>query len=260
MNLAYYTLGFDIKYLDLLHLSIRSLRKYNINLDVLIICDKSMLDQCVKTFKEFKNLKIVSSSDSLSAMNSSIKKLTIFNYNILNYKKVLFIDSDILVDINLDDIFKKFEDDTKLYAFAEYKHLGFHNTKYHSLLNYTFEDYAFFEKNQIYPFNCGLFGFVNSGKIKQHFSNILKMINTYKGEYWYEQSFMNVYFNKLNLVDTTVINESNCLMNIDITKVFPQPWQYSLYRNKIFHFCFVRGAEKKLKEMIWWKTKFIPEK
>ena len=106
MNLAYYTLGFDIKYLDLLHLSIRSLRKYNIKLDILIICDKSILDKCSSTFKEFRNVKIVSSADSLSAMNSSIKKLTIFNYNISNYKKVLFIDSDILVDINLDDFFK----------------------------------------------------------------------------------------------------------------------------------------------------------
>jgi lipopolysaccharide biosynthesis glycosyltransferase len=190
-------------------------------------------------------------------MDSSMKKLRIFDYDISKYKKILFIDSDILVDIDLRRIFFSIVDQ-KLYAFAEYKNLGFHSTKYHSLMNYTFKDYAFFKEHKIYPFNCGLFVFLNSDTMKEHFSNVLTMIDDYEGDYWYEQSFMNVYFNKLNLVDTDIINESNCAMNIDVTKLSPLPWKWPSYRNKIFHFCYARGAENKLKEMKWWNKKFLP--
>lgn len=258
MNLVYYTLGFDIKYLNLLHLSITSLRKYNTKIDVLVICDELIIDKCVERMKEFSNIKIVPCTDSVSAMDSSMKKLRIFDYDILKYKKILFIDSDILVDIDLKKILDNIKDNTKLYAFAEYKNIGFHNTKYHSLLNYTFEDYAFFEANQIYPFNCGLFGFLNSYTMRKHFSTILSIIDKYEGEYWYEQSFMNVYFNKLNLVDTKVINDSNCLMNLDITKISARPWEKSHYRSKIFHFCLAKGPDNKLREMLWWNVRFIP--
>jgi lipopolysaccharide biosynthesis glycosyltransferase len=257
MNLVYYTVGFDIKYLDLLDVSIQSLRIHNNNTDIIVICDELMVDKCTERLKRFNNLKIVPCTDSISAMDSSMKKLRIFDYNISNYKKILFIDSDILVDIDLRRIFSSIVDQ-KLYAFAEHKNLGLHATKYHSLMDYTFEDYSFFEEHKIYPFNCGLFGFLNSDKMKEHFSKVLSMIDDYEGDYWYEQSFMNVYFNKLNLVDTNIINESNCAMNIDVTKISPRPWEWRTYRSKIFHFCFTRGTENKLKEMKWWNKKFIP--
>ena len=257
MNLVYYTVGFDIKYLDLLDLSVQSLRIHNDKIDIFVICDKLIVYKCTETLKRFNNLKIVSCADSVSAMDSSMKKLRIFDYNISKYEKILFIDSDILVDIDLSRIFSSIVDQ-KLYAFAEHKNLGFHATKYHSLMDYTMKDYAFFEKHKIYVFNCGLFGFLNSDKMKDHFSNVLSMIDDYEGEYYYEQSFMNVYFNKLNLVDTIIINESNCAMNIDVTKLSLRPWVSPVYRNKIFHFCFARGAENKLKEMKWWNKKFIP--
>jgi hypothetical protein len=91
MDLVYYTLGFDIKYLTLLHLSITSLRKHNKEIDILVICDESLIERCVEALKEFSNVNIVPCTDSVSAMDSSIKKLKIFDYDIVNYKKVLFI-------------------------------------------------------------------------------------------------------------------------------------------------------------------------
>ena len=257
MNLVYYTLGFEIKYLDLLHLSIKSLRKYNTNIDILIICDESIVDQCTETLKEFKNVKVVPCTDSVSAMDSSMKKLNIFQYNISKYKRVLFIDSDILVDIDLNGIFSNIVEQ-KLYAGIESFQYDFHTKPWHSLLKYTEEDLEFFKTNRIFVFNCGLFGFLNSDEMKTHFSNILDMIETYEGEYYYEQSFMNVYFNKLNLVNTKVITHKNYMMNIDVTKLSLRPWECSVYRHKIFHFCFARGAENKLREMKWWNKKFIP--
>jgi lipopolysaccharide biosynthesis glycosyltransferase len=257
MNLVYYTLGFDIKYLDLLHVSIKSLRKYNKDIHILIICDELLVDQCTETLKEFEHIQIVPCTDSVSAMDSSMKKLRLFDYDISKYSKVLFIDSDILVDIDLSRIFSNMVDQ-KLYAFAEHREFGFHFANYFSLMNYTFEDYSFFKEHKIYPFNCGLFGFLNSDEMKDHFARILSMIDNYEGEYYYEQSFMNVYFNKLNLVDTTIINKSNCVMNIDITKVSIHPWEKMRYRGKIFHFNCSRGADNKLREMLSWNARFIP--
>jgi hypothetical protein len=255
MDLVYYTIGFDVKYIDLLQLSIKSLRKHN-SIDVLVICDESMIDICSDKLKEFKNIQIVSSADSVGPMEASIKKLTIFDYDISKYKRLMLIDSDILVDIHLHKIFDKVLED-KLYAYAETRDFNFHGEKYHSLRNYTKYDYDFLVKNKIYPFCAGFFALPNTSSMKTHFSNILNMIEGYTGEYHYEQSFMNVYFNKLNLVDTDVINPTNHVMNIDFKYLPKFSWIAPSFKNKVFHFSFARGADNKLKEMVWWNNKYL---
>jgi hypothetical protein len=58
--------------------------------------------------------------------------------------------------------------------------------------------------------------FLNNETMKQHFDNILDMVENYEGEYYYEQSFMNKYFNLKNLTDLTVINNENCIMNFSM--------------------------------------------
>ena len=241
-------------------MSIESLRTKN-DTDVLIICDESLIDQCNEKLSCFKNVKIVPCKNSISAMDSSMKKLLIFQYDISKYKKIIYIDSDILVDLSIAPILYKVKDVNKLYAFAEHKEIEYHETKYFSLLDYTSEDYDFFRKSKIYTFNCGLFAFVNTLGMKEHFSNILDMVSKHTGEYYYEQSFMNVYFNKRNLVDTTVINTTNCAMNINILDMeLPRTmltWTKLYYQNKFFHFCYQQKADIKLKEMIWWKNNYL---
>jgi len=255
MELVYYTVGFNPQYLELLYLSIQSLRNRNFQ-DVLIICDESMIDQCTEKLKDFKRIIIVPCSDSISAMDSSMKKLLIFNYDISKYFKILFIDSDILVNTNLEGIFHGIKDH-KLYAGAEHKTMILHNEKWHSFLTYTENDIKFFYNNKIYPFNCGLFGFISTIGMKQHFSNILEMVKNHTGHYWYEQSFMNVYFNKLNLVDTKVINDTNYMLGIEVSNL-PRStsWAQPKYNNKIFHFTSSNGSEAKLKDMVYWNERF----
>lgn len=257
MNLVYYTIGFNVKYLDLLYLSIKSLRNKNLQ-DVLIICDESIIDQCTEKLKEFLNIKIVPCSDSISAMDSSMKKLLIFNYDISKYFKILFIDSDVLVNTNIERIFHGINDN-KLYAGVEHLKIIMHDTKYFSLGTYSSEDFKFFYDNKIYPFNCGLFGFITTIRMKEHFSNILEMVKNHTGHYWYEQSFMNVYFNKLNLADTKVINDTNYILGIEVDNL-PRGtlWLQPQYHNKIFHFNSSRGSEAKLKDMLYWNERFPP--
>lgn len=256
MNLVYYTVGFDPGYLDLLYLSIRSLRTHNAT-DVMVICDEILVDRCSEKLKEFK-VRIVPCADSTSAMNSSMKKLQIFNYDISKYSKILFIDSDILVDLRLDTIFDKVIGE-KLYAAYEHKELGFHAHEEFSLLNYTKPDFDFFMKHRIRPFNCGLFACLNTDAMKTHFSNILDMVKNHTGQCHYEQSFMNVYFNKLNLTDTNVINEKNYLLNFELRSfsAVHLSWMTSQFKHKLIHFSLARGANAKLKEMLWWNNKFL---
>jgi len=255
MNLVYYTVGFDPGYLDLLYLSIRSLRKHNTT-DVMVICDNLLVDQCVEKLKAFR-VQVVPCSDSISAMDSSMKKLQIFNYDISNYSKILFMDSDILVDIDLITIFSNINDD-KLHAPIEHRELGFHYEKCHSLNTYTKEDIDFLVKNRIYPFCSGIFGFVNSIRMKEHFSNIHVMIQNHTSYYYYEQSFMNVYFNLRNLVNRDTINDSNYSMGTAVFSNSPtRIWNKHKFRNKMFHFSDPRGADAKLKEMLQWYNRFL---
>jgi len=251
MNLVYYTVGYDVKYIDMLELSIISLRKYNPTIHVLIIADKMMEDECKK---RFSSIQVVTCDDSISAMNSSMKKLQIFKYDISKYSKILFIDSDILIGIDLNTIFNRIKTGS-LYACAEHKTdlIFYHQQKYHSLLDYTEEQLTFLKDNNIHVFNAGLFGILNTPVMKDHFDNVLDLIKKHTGSsnYYYEQSFMNVYFNLRKLTDLTVINDSNYILNFDSASV--KNYHASLkYKNKIIHFSLHRTSDLKLTEMRRW--------
>jgi lipopolysaccharide biosynthesis glycosyltransferase len=258
MNLVYFTVGFNPEYINLLYLAIKSLRKRN-SVDIMVICDESLVDNCSAALKEFSNIIIAPCENSNDAPDSSMKKLQIFKYDLSKYSKILFIDSDVLIGTSLDCFFDGITQD-KLYAGEEInnisKHINLHKLKYHSFLNYTEDDISFLEKNKIKPFNCGFFGFMNNFVMKEHFDNILEMIKTHTGDFYYEQSFMNVYFNLRNLTDTSLINSNNYTLGF-ITEDLPL-LDFLIYRkrrkNKVVHFAYCRGFLNKLKCMNkYWK-------
>jgi alpha-N-acetylglucosamine transferase len=243
-NLVYFTVGFNPAYLDLLYLAVKSLRLQN-NVDIMIICDDSLIPDCSSVLEEFSNINIVSCPNSTSAQDSSMKKLLIFNYDLTKYEKILFIDSDVLIGRPLDYFFGIITEDL-LYAGLESEELKSHNELTHSLKNYTNENIEFFKYNNIYIFNCGFFGFRNNAKMKEHFNNILEMIKEWKGEYYYEQSFMNVYFNLRSLTDTKNINKTNYMLRFYPEEFIPEPRMTPFYKHKVVHFAWTTGAKNKL--------------
>jgi len=243
-NLVYFTVGFNPEYIDILYLAVKSLRLHN-RVDVMIICDDSLISQCSSVLKEFENINIVSCPDSTSAQDSSMKKLLIFNYDLKKYSKILFIDSDVLVGRPLNYFFSIISKDI-LYAGSENEDIMAHNKLTHSLKNYTDANIDFFKYNNIYIFNCGFFGFQNNATMKDHFSKVLEMIKEWKGEYYYEQSFMNVYFNLRNIVDTKLINETNYKFRFYPEEFVPEPRMTPFYKNKVVHFAWTAGAKNKL--------------
>lgn len=249
MNLVYFTVGFNPDYINLLYLAIKSLRKRN-TYDVMIICDEALVEQCTEFLKEFSNINIVSCENSTDAPNSSMKKVQIFKYDLSKYSKIIFIDSDVLIGRTLDYFFDGITEN-KLYACKEHDHMNFHSYKYHSLLNYTYDDLVFFSKNKIKVFNCGFFGFLNNSVMKEHFDNILEMVRTHTGEFYYEQSFMNVYFNLRNLADTKLINKNNYILGFlpDEFPILSMLNHKYRYKNRVVHFAYCSGSQNKLNKI-----------
>ena len=250
MNLVYFTVGFNADYIKLLYLAVKSLRNLNI-VDVMVICDEALVEKCTDSLKEFSNINIVPCENSKDGPNSSMKKLQIFNYDLTKYSKILFIDSDVLIGRKLDEFFDGIIEN-KLYAGRDKPAaMNFHLLKYHSLLNYTEENLIFFEKNNIKPFNCGFFGFLNNSEMKEHFDNILEMVRNHTGIFYYEQSFMNVYFNLRNLADTKLINNQNYTLGFLEQELLclNLPWKKNNYKNKVVHFAYCKGFFEKIKWM-----------
>ena len=75
--------------------------------------------------------------------------------------------------------------------------------------------------------------------MKNDFDNIINFIANYNGKYFYEQSFMNYYFNKKGNINYEVINSNNYKMFPDLSVK---------YIEKIIHFC-GSGDGNKLEKM-----------
>ena len=216
-TLVYYTIGFSRGYIDMLEISIQSLRKVYTG-DIGVICDESMIHECQQRMSDSI---VWSVPDSTSGTIASMNKLRIYDFIQVNdYDKVLYLDTDILVVNSIDSYFEKINQEGMLYVYTETTNQENHKHLFWSLQNYTEEDYAFFRRENISPFNAGTFGFVSTGEMKHNFESIGEMIATYTGSYFYEQSFMNVYFNKRNKTLRHVFTPNNYIFSPQTGKLF----------------------------------------
>jgi len=246
-NLVYYTHGYNNKFLDMLDLSIKSLRIKNNN-DIVIICDESFINDAKEKLKHYNNIYFHPVKDSKSAPEASMNKLKIFDYeNINNYEKILFIDSDIIIHTDLNNIFNNINEDNLLYVKRESLNTEDHKNIYYSLQLYTEEQLDNFKRDNTFVFNAGQFGFINSEQMKTHFNNINNLIRNHKGESFYEQSFMNHYFNLHKLKNDDILDNN--------VRLFPE--NDVMYENKIIHFCGLGEGNPKFERMSNYFNKFI---
>jgi lipopolysaccharide biosynthesis glycosyltransferase len=247
MHLVYTTLGFDAQYIPCVEFLLDSLAlttKSHV-FDFLIICDRKLYRHVISrlTTKTYTfPIKYMIVEDASNSMHASINKLKVIQYPFINeYDNVLFLDCDIITTMDVTSILNSQLDANLLYAFKEKDDIKEHLSMFWSLGKYTSTDLEYFTKNNIYPFNAGCFMFHNGNVIREHFSNILAWIDTYQGPFFYEQSFMNVYFNTRNLINYESINDNNYVMFPDVNKY---------YGNHIIHFCGHPGnGENKVRVM-----------
>jgi lipopolysaccharide biosynthesis glycosyltransferase len=133
-------------------------------------------------------------------------KLDIHDFpELYKFINILYVDLDCIFQGDILKILNNKLEDNKLYVMSENTNIASHKEHFWSLDNYSGEDINFFTNNNIYVFNAGCFLFKNTHGIKDHFLKLKELIKNHTGDFFYEQSFMNVYFNKLNIVDYTII-------------------------------------------------------
>lgn len=193
--LVYLTVGFHPDFARLTELCVRSIRENN---------DMSLIDICVMCDESYAplvapldtNLHITGQNPT--AVCASMRKLEVFDLpNIYDYDQVLFLDSDIVVCGNLVPIFEE--------AAAAGNHFfhGYeedyndpHRAPWFSLYTYDETEIRALDAAGIRGMNAGQFLFAPTAQMKGHFDAIREMVRTHKGHYHYEQSFVNVYFNR----------------------------------------------------------------
>jgi len=255
-NLIYTTIGYDVKWFNVIKLLLKSLSKCSspYTFDFLIICDNNLythINNHIKTNSyNGLNIKLYCLPFNSSRPDiASINKLRVFDWSeIDSYNKIMFVDGDILCNTNMNTFFNNKMEDNILYVYKECDTMDKHENLYWGLQNYTREELETFALYQIYPFNCGLFLFNNTNEMKDDFHNILNMIETYEKEYFYEQSFMNYYFNKKRNVNYTIFTKDNY-------KLFPD--LHTEYDNMIIHFTGASDVNKLTKIENYYNSYFV---
>lgn len=207
-NLVYFTLGHDPEYVNLTKFCLYSmlLNSPNISnrLDVMIMCDESY-EPYVRTHIPYAHVFLTDKNES--AAQTSMRKLEIFSYpTIDNYEHILYLDGDVVVTKDITELFKLDISNDILYVKKETEDINAFNMLFFGLRAYTEDHMRMFQEKKHCPFNAGHFLFKNSIEMKHHFNNILNMIKEWKGDFFYEQSFMNHYFQLNGKYNTHVLD------------------------------------------------------
>ena len=179
MNLIYMCVFHQQSYINLLKLLITSISvKGNINkdtTDILIITSPSFQLQIQNELQSFELPLHYYIINLNSLMESSCCKLKIFSYSPIDkYQKILYLDTDVLVNSDINLLFNNEISSDKLYALEE-GNIG------HEYWGSQFFDFTKFDKAAS-AFSAGVFYFMNSLSMKKLFEDVNTQINNYVGK------------------------------------------------------------------------------
>lgn len=227
-NLIYFTVFCKQEYVQLFELLLTTLAKNPFNdFELLIMTDETTLKEIKKIDKLSKFTHHFHIVDTIAdPVDASMQKLKIYDFKDINqYKNILFLDVDIIVIGDLEKMFGRKVNADVLYSSTHNRDQSLHKTVYHCLADYTPEQLENFKSKNIPAFNAGQFYFINSPTMKQHFTNIVNFTKEWDGRYFFEQSFLNYYFNLLDMADTTTFKSEFQFVSINenqTDKVFGQ--------------------------------------
>lgn len=207
-NLIYFTVFGSDEYIELLKILLNSIEKQSFkDFELLFITDNVTLHKIKKILNvnSFKvNYFIVESIED--PVQASMQKLKIYQWEKIDrYKSILFLDVDIVVIGDLKNIFSDKINNNIFYSAIHDPRQLLHKTVYHCLIDYTPDELKNFETKGILAFNAGQFIFNNTRTMKEHFANINSFVESWNGRYFFEQSFLNYYFNILEISDTKTL-------------------------------------------------------
>jgi hypothetical protein len=175
-NLIYLCVFYNRDYIQLLELLIQSLyinsNIDNNNTDILIITSNDFyieINEIIKKFELNVNYFLLEINNVFDA---GCARLNIFDYEkINNYNKILYLDTDILINSNINNLFSLDTDSNKIYALEE----GF---IHHDFWGGQFFDFNNIDKNTK-AFCSGILYFKNNVIIKTLFEDIKAHIQQY---------------------------------------------------------------------------------
>jgi len=219
-NLVYFTVNSDKDYLKMLRVCLRSIISNASslkNIDFIVISDSfseyiSLRDEFPEINLYFRQVK--KPADGIAASMNKLRIFELFPY-FDEYQKILFLDCDIVFNQDIQKIFTLELKDSKIYSIIhdEY-HRATINTKYHNLIKFNQEIVDSLNSSGITPFNAGQFLIRASQKMARHFQNINLIRELWQGDFFFEQSFMNTYFNYNFASDTKLLDDFFCLFYI----------------------------------------------
>lgn len=219
-NLVYFTVNSDKDYLKMLRVCLRSIISNASslkNIDFIVISDSfweyiSLRDEFPEINLYFRQVK--KPTDGIAASMNKLRIFELHPYS-LEYQKILFLDCDIVFNRDIQKIFNLELEDSKIYsAIHEGCHQATINTKHHNLVKFNGEMLDCFKLNGITAFNAGQFLMLASPKMARHFQNINLIRELWQGDFFFEQSFMNTYFNYNFASDTKLLDDFFCLFYI----------------------------------------------
>lgn len=217
-NLIYFSAFGDPGYIDLAKPLIKGLKNQPYkNFDLLFITDRKTKKKIekIKELSEF-NVHYFIKGKITDPVESSMQKLKIYEFEkIREYKKILFLDLDILVVGDLSRVFEEKIHPNFIYSAIHKFSQNIHRTSYHTIQQYTDTHLEMLSRLNIFPFNAGQFLFINTSTMKKHFNNINNFIKKWDGKYFFEQSFMNTYFNTLRISNVFKFKDQFCFISIN---------------------------------------------
>ena len=223
--LLYVLINFRTQYyLSMFKTFLKSLTLYSDlkQLDFLVICDKNT-KQKVKTMKDLNKFNKVYYHivpDEPDLQHALTRKFDIADFSgFMNYKKILYLDIDIIVQGNIIDVIESVPVRANtLYATKE----GDIEGRYWYLDMYKQSNIKSMRDNNINSFNSGFYMFKPNQKMKKHLENVKKIAVNYSGQqHFYDQSFFNYYFNIHRLANTDYMSDVY-IMFPDSTKYYPE--------------------------------------
>lgn len=243
-NLIYILINFDTKvYLKMFELFFTALTKTSdlSKFDFLIITQKNIEDKIKKIINNQINTHFLFVDKDPNLSLALLHKFDIIDFpKYLDYKKIMYIDIDILVIKDINILFKTITNikDNIIYASKEGKPFD----RFWTFSKYNDDNVKFIKDNKITSFNSGTFIFKPSESMKEHFKNIKEIGMDYylhNKPYFYDQSIMNYYFNRVGLNNTILLTK--------YIQIFPEiNKDYSKSNKVILHFAGIGRYKEKV--------------
>jgi hypothetical protein len=227
-NLIYFSAFGDSGYIELLKYLLKGLKKQPYqNFDLLFITDKrtKKLIEKMPLIKHF-NVHYLIMHKIVDTVEASMQKLKIYEFEKINdYKKILFLDLDILIVGDLSKIFEERVRPNVFYSASHRIDKTLHRSVYHTIQQYSDVHIAVLDFKCIFAFNAGQFFFMNTSTMIKHFKNIYEFAQKWPGQYFFEQSFMNTYFNILMISNIFKFKDQFCFIpvNTEETRTVTNP-------------------------------------